>query len=301
MNGMYHLSISSMDGVLFRSEEDYRRGYNCLGLSMFKTNTLLYSDSFMSNHLHLSVVSGDAYGFINNFSMRYKKYFNNKYHRQGSNKWSVHIVKIEGINHILTAWSYIFRNGLHHGESSTAFDYAYSSVNSIFMKELGKKEEKIITNRSEIASYLPRYSEFPDTYQMNENGMFTHSSLTQVKEVEMQYLTPRSFLYYMNRLSTEEWRKEQNKDNNGKDPITIELIEHNMINEPISKLLSNEYGRKNNSHKSDLEVCNLIDNIYIPKYRKTSIYDLSKNEKQQIFNELFNDHHIYKEQIHRCL
>lgn len=304
MKRLFHVCISSPDEVLFRCAEDYSTFVNCLALALFKTETDLYADSVMSNHVHLSVMANDLKNFVRDLRIRYSMYFNAKYKRRGRHlrNRGCFFLELEGDRHILAAWSYIFRNGLHHGQCANAFGYAQSSVNSIFRKELGKPENQdIITSRPIIQKCLPRYSEFPDTYVMDKNGMFTRESITQTTQVEMRYVTPRAFLFYMNRLTNEDWYLEQKKDNNDREPITLEVIEKGAVNTPLKILMSNEYGRYDQSRRTDMDVCITIDAEFVRKCGKSSVYELSPNEKKRIADVLQFEYHLPQNQIRRCL
>jgi hypothetical protein len=45
---------------------------------------------------------------------------------------------------------------------------------------------------------------------MNEDGMFLRESFMEIPQLELLFVTPRGFLYQMNRISDEIWQKEQN-------------------------------------------------------------------------------------------
>ena len=66
-------------------------------------------------------------------------------------------------------------------------------------------------------------------------------------------------------------------------------------------MLINENGKSNYRRPSDIDVCSEIDNYILPKYSKSSIYQLSRQEKQQIAEYLYRTLHIGESQIKRCL
>lgn len=51
------------------------------------------------------------------------------------------------------------------------------------------------------------------------------SSIIDVADIEHQFSTARTYLYYMNRLSGETWEKEQETDKNNMPPIRLNDIE----------------------------------------------------------------------------
>jgi len=295
--------MSAHDEVLFRNEEDIRVGVNCYALSLFMTESESYSDAFMSNHIHFMVNTYDIQNFSLIFKSRYSIYFQHKYKRKHLCKEaSTFFTEIDGPRHRLAAINYVNRNGLHHGRCSTALGYEHSSVNCFFKSELGKKNvEHTLLQKNEIMGYLPLHSNLPDNYSMDDSGMFTRESFTQISQVELLYGSPRSFLYLINRPSSEKWDQEQNEDNNGKEPITLSHIEQGATDTPIKILLDNEYGRYDKSKMSDMDVCKIIDNAYLSQYHKKSIYQLDMDEKRKIATSLSYEYRVSHSQIKRCL
>ena len=142
----------------------------------------------------------------------YTRYFNNKYRRQGRlGEKTPFVLELEGLHHILAAICYILRNPLHHGLSLTPFGYAHSSANTYFSKELGKFNHEELLSEKHSRRYLPRLNDYPSGYKMTRSGVYLRDTVIDTAEVENMFVTPRSFLYYMNRISGEEWRKEQEK------------------------------------------------------------------------------------------
>lgn len=303
MKRLYHWCMSSPDEVLFRDEEDIRVAVNCYALALFHTGSDSLSDSFMSNHIHAMIFTNDIRKFGCSMKSRYSIYFQNKYHTNSiCKRTSVFYSVIEGLRHRIAAISYVNRNGLHHGQSSTAFGYPYSSVNLFFKKELGKADTNCsLLPRKDIAIHLPRHSSFPENYMMDKTGMITRESFTQIQQVELMYGSARAFLYYMNRLSTDSWKNEQVEDDNGKEPVTLTTVEFNTTNATIEKLQNNEYGKCSNNRISDIDTCKIIDSYYVPKYSRESVYHLSENEKKMIANDIYYKYHVSKMQIRRCL
>lgn len=304
MKRMYHLSISSPDEVLFRCHEDYRRAFNCYAVALLKSGSSSYADAFMSNHVHCCLTTKDLKQFCYSFRIGYSMYMNKKYNRKGRlGENNPFTLEVDGIKHILALLSYIFRNALHHGVSPTPFAYPYSSANVIFSKELGKNTVPDILPKDKIWRFLPKNLQIEIPFRMDTNGMFLREDVTEVKEVELLYGTPRSFLYYMNRLSDIKWVDEQNADNIDSEPITLQSIEK-VNNEDISELLKNEYGRNNYNKMSDIDLCEVIDGQILSKYCVTSVYSLTRSQKDDIGNTLFTKYKLQgvtKEQIKRCL
>ncbi len=234
--------------------------------------------------------------------MSYTKYFNKKYGRSGrfGEKYTF-VLKVDGFNHQMVLQNYVLRNGLHHGAAPTAFGYPFCAARELFAEDIGlNKEIPVSMSRSEIASYLPRNSEFPDQYQMSAKGVFVRSSFMEIRRAEQVYVTPRNYLFQMNRLTDESWKTDQLNDATGK-PITLADIEP-VDSKSIAQMLNNENGRNfNKTRMQDMDVCRLIDKDMLPSCGVSSVYQLSTSQKQRIFRSLYYDFHLPEHQIRRCL
>ena len=304
MRNLYHLCVASHDEVIFRDESDFITFTNLMALACFKTNEELLADALMSTHYHLAVMSHNPTPFIAFLRHSYGRYFNHKYRRKGRlGPKGYFKYKIEGQRHRNAALSYILRNGLHHAQSATPFGYRHCTVNSVYNKEMGRLPERhTITSRTQIATFLPRHSEFPDHFVMNEKGMFLRESFMEIPQLEMMFITPRGFLYQMNRLSDEIRQKEQLDDKSGEPPITLDTIEHSFDKKSVLSMLESEKGFKYNpSRMNDIELCNLIDNELVKQFQKTSVYDLTDTQKFKLSQMLSNDLNLPPYQIKRCL
>lgn len=302
MKKTYHLCLSAGEEVMFRDIEDYNRGFNCLALALFNTDSTGLVESEMSTHYHQLIQSRRPDEFMHYFRLSYSMYFNRKYHRSGKlGEKSHYTMEVIGYNHMIAAMSYVLRNPLHHGVASIPYAYPYSSVNSIFMKEMGKMPYGEMLDRRYYHRFINRAANFPDHYVMNGSGVFVRESVLDIPQVENIFVTPRSFNWYMTRKSSEEWESEQEKDNNGQPPINLSLIEKAINMTSPGEMLINENGKSNYRRPSDIDVCSKIDNNILPEYSKTSVYQLSRQEKQQIAETLYRTLHISESQIRRCL
>ena len=138
-------------------------------------------------------------------------------------------------------------------------------------------------------------------YKMSESGVFLRESVLDIVQVENMYTSPRAFNYYMSRKSGEEWEKEQEKDRIEIEPIRLETIEKGIKEQPLEKMLIYENGRSDYRKISDIDLCTEIDRNFVPGYGKTSVYNLSRSEKQEIGNLLYRQYRIPEAQIRRCL
>ena len=181
------------------------------------------------------------------------------------------------------------------------YAYPHSTANHIFRSAMGKPENEDLLPRKSFYRYIGKRAEYPDTYKMDKSGLFVRSSVLDIPQVENLFVTPRAFDYHMCRKTSEEWIQEQNNDNNGVPPITIEDIESGVKLHSIEDMLIFEHGRSDYRRLSDLDLCKIIDREIVPQYSKPSVYHLSPKEKLEIAEILYRQFHAGREQIRRCL
>lgn len=298
MKELHHICFTSHDEVMFRDEEDHGMFVNLMALRCFSSNTEIVVDAEMSTHVHQAVFSARPLEFARRERMSYTKYFNYKYGRYGrlGQKYTF-LQPVKGFMHQMTLSSYILRNGLHHSAVSAAFGYPYCTIRDLFSDNLGfGRTAKANYSRQEMASYLPRHAEFPDEFEMDSSGVFLRRSFMEIRQAEQYYVTPRNYLYQMNRLTDENWFREQLKDETGA-PLTLADIEH-ADEQSVARMLKNESGR-NIPRMQDLEVCKLIDRDLLQGV--VSVYGLSDSRKKEIARQLFYEYHLPEHQIRRCL
>ena len=301
MKKTYHVCLSAdTDGVLCRSEEDYKRLITCIVLAGYQTGSFLLAYVVMSNHVHLCVRTDNLNIFIKKWRYMYTRYFNQKYGRTGRLGVEPFVLELNGLHHILTAIAYILRNPMHHGVAATPFGYRFSSVNAIFMKELGRVSMPTLPEKL-MYRYLPDSIVPPPGYRMDESGLFLPECVIDVEDVENKFSTARTFLYYMNRLSGRKWEEEQLQDNEGSSPITIETIEQGVGLNDITTMLSNEFGRANYNSKTDIQLCEEIEAICQTGYGTRSVYGLPADALLQLADWLRRQYHLPYAQIRRCL
>ena len=287
---------------MFRDEEDHGMFINLMALRSFSHDVELLADAQMSTHAHLGIFTDNPQRFASALRMSYTKYFNRKYGRQGrfGEKYTF-TLKVVGFVHMMILLNYIYRNGLHHGAAATAFGYPYCTARELFAKEIGLMVSRPVSmSRADMALYLPRYAEFPDSFQMDADGVFVRSSFMEIRKAEQYYISPRNYLYQMNRLTDESWLREQEKDQSGA-PLTLGDVEQ-ADDKSVAQMLKNESGRFYNQVRlQDLDVCRLIDKELLPSYGCTSVYQLTDSARKRISRQLYYDFHLSDQQIRRCL
>ena len=302
MKKTYHLCLSAGEEVLFRDLEDYNRGFNCLAVALHNTGSTGMVESFMSTHFHQMAQTEAPKDLMFSFRMQYSMYFNKKYHRSGKLGEKTHFsMEVVGYNHMLAAASYTLRNPLHHGIVPIPYAYPHCSANAIFMKEMGKTPcEKILGPRNH-RNFIGKTAEYPSSYKMSDSGVFLRETVLDIPQMENLFVTPRAYNWYMTRKSSEEWDAEQKKDLNNHPPINLSAIESGVKTDSTERMLIYESGKADYRRPSDIDICTEIDRNILPKYRKQSIYLLTRQEKQEIANHLYRNLHIGEKQIRRCL
>ena len=302
MKNAYHICLSAGSEVCCRDEEDYLYYFNSLALAIAHTESSLMADSVMSNHIHECVRTARLVELIKRQRYTYTRYFNAKYLRRGS-LFMRHpfVIVLDGLYHKLAALSYTLRNAVHHGITSTPFEYRHSSARTLFRAALGREDVTEFLPDSLQYKFLPDHVDCPDGYKMSPSGLILRENVIDVSDVEHLFATPRAFLYYMNRLSGEEWLREQEKDKQSGALITLELIEQGVTHQSMAQMLSFEHGRADYRNPDDRTVCEMIDRELLVDIGKESIYLLSRSEKVELANRLCRDFGLSKAQVARCL
>lgn len=294
MRKTYHLSFASHDEVLYRNEADYVIGFNCLAEAILYTETRALSEGQMSTHWHAVCQTDSPKELAKRARYAYTRYFNAKYRRKG--RFGDHYVfctEIEGYHRTLSALNYVNRQGLHHGVASSPFEYPHCSANSFFRAALGKQEVQHFMPNQERHRFLTRNITVPESYRMDENGQLLREDILDIKTVEQYYITPRSFIYQMNRYTDEKILSEQREEESSTPVITIDLIESCDPDYNVNQMLVNEQGKVNRNHMTDTELCCLIDNYYLPMVSRSgeeaSIYTITSRQRQALFEALTQD------------
>lgn len=302
MKKAYHICLSSGNEIYCRDNEDYIHCFNSLAIAIAETESELLADSIMSNHIHECIRTSSPSEVIKRHRYKYARYFNAKYHRKGRlGERHAFTVELDGLYHTLAAISYVFRNPLHHGITATPLAYLHSSARVIFSKDIWSESSKDIIPKHKQRTFLPSHNTCPEGYRMDTNGLILREDVVDTSDVEHLYGTPRAFLYYMNRLSGEEWQKEQKQDNVNATPITIRIIENGISMQTMEQMLRNEHGRNDYRKMSDINLCEFIDKNILPEIGKTSVYLLTASEKQKIAQFLYLQNRLPEAQIKRCL
>lgn len=296
MRKTYHICFSSHDEVLYRTEADMNMGFNCLAETVLFTESRLLAEGFMSTHWHAIVQTDDPAYFARRSRYAYTRHFNAEYGRAGRlGEKKAFITEIDGIVRLMTAINYVNRQGLHHGLATTPFAYPHCSANVFFRKELGKDSSDNIRQvpHEQRHRYLTRNVKMPDRYRMDEHGLLLREDIIDAAYVEQIYITPRNFLFQMNKYTDDRTEEDQKKEKSDTPVITIDLIEQGTPDFERKLFLLNEQGRVNKQMMTDLELCRLIDDYYIPRMKgdngTVSFYSLAVSERAAIFETVRRD------------
>lgn len=289
---IYHVSLSSHDEVMFRDQADFRMGFNCLAVAAIATESRLLADGFMSTHYHALIQTSSLKELMRRARYAYSRYFNNKYTRTGKLAEEKYFsLEIAGLNHTIAAINYVIRQGLHHGLTTTPFGYPYCSANTYYRQELGKTETPELLQAKHRCKYLPSNIKIPQEYRMSADGQLLREDVIDVTWVEQVYVSPKSFLFHMNRIANERDIQEQ-KEENQLPPVTLDTIEKGVpgFNLQEAKTFERERGVRN--AMTDLELCAYIDTDLLPRLLKPqpnpSIYMLPEERRSDIANWLWS-------------
>jgi hypothetical protein len=256
----------------------------------------------MSNHVHICIRGTNIKAFIKAFRYSYSRYFNSKYHRRGRLGEKLFFQQeVNGLHHLLTVIAYILRNPLHHGVCKTPFEYEFSSVHAPFGKELGLHFRDTEQGGKIPYWQMPSRHKMPPHVKIDSNGHLLSESIVDTADLEHQFSTARSYLYFMNRLSGEAWEKEQLQDNTGNPPIRVENIEQGVRCGSIQQMLANETGRNRVLNIDDIKLCTIIDEYIDKTYKGETVYTLPVSKSIKIAESLRGKHHLSREQIIRCM
>ena len=136
---------------------------------------------------------------------------------------------------------------------------------------------------------------------MDKSGLLLREDVIDTADVEHMFGTPRNFLYHMNRLSGEEWQREQERDKEQSKPITIGDIENGISHQTLEQMLHNEHGWNDYRKMTDIQLCHLIDKVILPELDKESVYTMTRDEKSRIAQYLYRTYRLPEAQIRRCL
>ena len=294
MRTTVHLCLSSHHEVMFRSEADLNMGFNCLALAALETDSRLLAEGFLTTHYHALLQTDDFKALMRKGRYAYSRYFNSKYHRKGRlGEKQFFYTEVEGLYHTTAALNYVLRQGFHHGLSATPFGYRHCSANSFFRTALGKEGPQRILPQRQRYRFLPANCSLDMKFRMSADGLILREDVLDTRYVEEIYITPRNYLFQMNRNAGDKDIEKQREENDTP-LITMDLIETGVPDFSVAAAKNNEFGKINRNHISDLELCAYIDRRIVPRHfpasrEEASIYLLSNMERAEICESLWQE------------
>lgn len=284
---LYHVCLSSHKEVMFRSRADFYMGFNCLAAAALSTESRLSAEGFMTTHFHALLQTSSLKEVMFRTRHAYSRYFNTKYSRKGRlGERTYFSLETDGYHHTLAALNYVLRQGVHHGLANTPFEYPHCSANAYFHQELGKATPQLLPDKSRYR-YLPSNVKIPTEYRMSADGQLLREDVLDVTWVEQVYISPKSYLYHMNRIANEHDIIVQ-KEENQLPPVTLETIEKGVPGFVLKEAQTFEKKRGVRNAMTDLELCSYIDNELLPRLIKganqSSIYMLPQPERAALAN-----------------
>lgn len=247
---LVHICIKSENELMHRDEEDYRSGISKMALAAYHTGTHIFAYALMSTHIHIVAQSADISRFVSNYRNAYTRWFNVKYRRNGRlGERYFHTEHLDTLYRTLHAVNYVLRNPVHHLVTDTAMGYEFCSARYIFASDFCMDEGGTGKARSAFCS---KNTSLPDSFWLNRQGMISPKSFLEISAVERLYMTPKNFLFCINRPSY----ADLDKPDGDEKPLNIGQIEPSF---DIVELQQNERRRSVKEYTKDIDICRLID------------------------------------------
>lgn len=287
-SNLIHICIKSETEVMHREEDDYRCGISKMALVASRTGTIIYAYAFMSTHIHIVAETRNVSRFVSNFKNAYTRWFNHKYCRVGRlGEKRCHIEYLDNPNRALRAINYVLRNPVHHLVCDTALGYEFCSARYVFQGTICRGDATVSRRTSR---YYPSRHPLPGNMYLNEQGMISPECFLDRATVERIYISPRKFLFHINRPSFRDLAED------GERPLSIGDIEPGANLEEIRK---NEMERSVKGNTTDIDVCRIIDKEILTD---RTYAQLSIQERTDVARQLARRPDILSQkQIFRCL
>lgn len=298
---IYHIVISSKRGLLCRDGQDYTQFENYIAFSALRSSCRLLAHSTMSTHAHIAIITdGPPKSFIKRLKKSYTSRFNAKYSLRGPVcAPKSYCREVHGEYAVKALICYILRNSLHHGVTEIPFQYAHSSIKAYFRKELrswNNDNEK----SAPVSQYIRmRTREGSMFLPVDGNGRILLSMFVNSGRVEYLFRSVRSFLHSMLRWNTEDWEKEQKKENPAAAVIDLNESEpYTTI--PLDRMRAYERGVFR-LPVTDCEICEHLDKLVLPRMGILSFAHVSQEQRNDIIKYLCQQFHISRERAVRFM
>lgn len=304
MKRIHHICFTSHHEVFCRNYQDYYMLFNCIAQGCIKHNDLLLAFAIMSNHVHIVSMNCNPVPFVKTIRSSYTQMFNSRYGRTGAlGDKSFFNNELSGRHHIAAAISYVMRNPMHHEVCANPYSYPFTSINCYFRNTIEKQASNVAktTKRRGLPKLVRGNNRIPKEYPFYLSGQIIPDNIINSHIVEGYFGSYYSFHYNMHRKNFFEWYNEQSLDKNDLTPISLKTIEPHLSISEIKRIDSSNYGWLKEKRLSDTELCEIIDQKYVPMFHKDSYFHLSQKEREFIANELKKLYKISPNQLSRCL
>lgn len=192
------------NGLLFKDEEDYKCGMNCVAVSSVATDVNILAFILMSNHTHfvLECSETDVNEFITRFKKYYARFFCNKYkEKKLFSRNKAHIQQLNCEDETLErAIAYVQMNAVAANICLNFTQYQWGT-GSIFFNNVAINGRRIsdITYRK-YKRILHTTQKLPDSFIIEDD--YIHPiSFVDVKRVEEIFKTPRRMNFFLSKSS----------------------------------------------------------------------------------------------------
>lgn len=299
----YHICFTSHREVLCRAYLDYCMLFNCIAQACLKTDDMLLAFAIMSNHVHIISMNDNPGRFVKMVRSSHTQMFNSRYNRSGKlGDKSFFCSELQGRRHIAAAISYVLRNPIHHGICSNPYAYPFTSIGQYFQKGLGNVQADRVTVCSRRQQLVRGKNYIPAELEFDVHGQLLLDDFVQSSLVEALFGSYSAFQYNLHRRNYAEWKEEQMQDMEKEtEPVSVGLIEPYLDKIQIERIENAKPQWMKEKEVSDIELCDLIDREYVPKYGKSSYCQLSSREVASIFDDIMRCRNVSFSQLSRCL
>ncbi len=309
MKRLYHVCFTSKNEVCCRSVEDYRTMISRIGQSAVVNDAHVWAYAVMSNHVHIVVQSNgsDNVGsFVKTIRSSYNQSFNRKYLRNGKlGEEGFFRTLLQGRQHIIDALTYVMQNPWHHRIVENPFDYPFSSM-CLYFKNGGYGLSPNIKYDKEplkCKRLVSKYISLPKSLTYDRSGMIEPISFVETSFVESMFGSYNAFQYLTHRKNYSEWKNEQILEASEEPIVNLLSIEPFLNREDIKMIESNGNKWMKERTLTDIEICKLVDNHYVPKFKKNSYVELGIKERDYIMKDLLvrYPYNVSESQVRRCI
>ncbi len=302
---LYHLCFTSENEVFCRSVEDYKIMISRIAQSAVTNECNVWVYAVMSNHVHIIAQCSSPGAFIKTIRSSYTQSFNNKYKRDGKlGDPNFFRCELNGLQHKIDAITYVLQNPWHHRVVANPYAYPFSSIGFYYKQNEGTLSPSVPNlTLPKTRRFINRNLHLPNYIAFDDAGMVMPTCFLEVSLVENLFGTYAAYNYLIQRKNYIEWKNKQLEESSDEPIVDLYTMEPIMGKEEIRKIESTDNRWMKEHILSDIEICKMIDEYYVPKYKKTSYVELSFLERDQISSDLLKKYpyRVSKSQIIRCV